>query len=332
MGFASFKFRLLPLAQPVTTSLSRQKGSEMIGCALIGNGYWGSKLKKYIEENPNFDLKYVCNSRSDLNRVWRDGTISAVVVATPNETHYPIIRAALLHGKNVLSEKPLTLEGGQCRELGQIASDADRILAVEYVYTFSRALKQAQGLIGAGEIGNILGMEMAVKHLGRFKGGSVYWLLGSHMLSVLDMFVPLTDLSFEKRDMVTCEGEVETGVISFGKPGFEGQIVVSLNYPGKDTSVVIYGENGTIIYDPVNQPALRLDKYQRMKWTIADKLPREHKEFCIDENNNLRYAIEYFYEALSGRAKSNAGLATEITTVLQMLQVDKGVGGGEGRS
>lgn len=304
----------------------------MIGCALIGNGYWGSKLKRYIEENPNFHLKYVCNSRSDLDEVWHDEGVAAVVVATPNETHYPIIKAALLHGKSVLSEKPLTLQSEQCRELNRIASQAGRVLAVEYVYTFSRALKQAQSMIADGEIGRILSLEMAVKHLGRFKGGSVYWLLGSHMLSVLDMFVPLKELSFEKRDMVTCEGEVETGVITFSKPGLQGQVTVSLNYPGKETSVVIYGEKGTIIYDPVNQPALQVDRYERVKWTVAEKLPREHKEFRIDENNNLRYAIDYFYEALSGRAKSNGELGTEITTILQNLQEKKSKKRGDEKS
>lgn len=304
----------------------------MIGCALIGNGYWGSKLKRYIEENPNFNLKYVCNSRTDLDEVWRDDGVTAAVVATPNETHYSIIKSALMHGKNILSEKPLTLQSEQCRELNRLASQSGLILAVEYVYTFSRALKQAQSLIADGEIGRVVSLEMAVKHLGRFGGGSVYWLLGSHMLSVLDMFVPLGELSFEKRDMVICDGEVETGVISFGKAGLQGQIMVSLNYPGKETSVVIYGEKGTIIYDPVNQPALRVEKYERVKWTVAEKLPREHQEFQIDENNNLRYAIEYFYEAISGRVTSNGDLGTEITAILQDLQKKRSMDSDDKRS
>jgi len=60
----------------------------MIDYALIGCGYRGSKLKRYIEENQNFNLKYVCNSKSDLNEVWKDKQAIAVVVATPTK---PII-------------------------------------------------------------------------------------------------------------------------------------------------------------------------------------------------------------------------------------------------
>ncbi len=290
-----------------------------INTALIGIGYWGSKLKRYIKENQDFNLKYVCNSKSDLNEVWSDKEVTAVVIATRNDTHYPIVKAALLHGKNILSEKPLALKTEECEELKQIALDKNLLLMLEYTYTFSKALRQAQSKVREGEIGKILGLEMAVRHLGRFKGGSVYWLLGSHMLSVLDMFIPIKGLSFEKTDLVAYDGEVETGLISFKKGDVSGQIVVSLNYPGKETRVIIYGDKGTIIYNPVSQPSLQVEKYERLKWTVASKLPREHTEFYIDEANNLRYAVEYFSEALQGKAEGNIDRAITITRILETL-------------
>ena len=292
----------------------------MTDCALIGCGYWGSKLKRYIEENQDFNLKYICNSKSDLNEVWNDKQISAVVVATPNETHYPIVKSALLHGKNVLSEKPLALKTEECEELKKVALDGNLLLLVEYTYTFSKALKKAERMVKEGEIGGILGLEMSVRHLGRFKGGSVYWLLGSHMLSVLDMFIPIKDMYFGKTDLVNYDGQVETGVISFKKGDVSGQIVVSLNYPGKETRIIIYGDRGTIIYNPVSQPSLQVEKYERLKWTIADKLPREHTEFHIDEANNLRYAIEHFSQALQGKAEGNIDRAVAITKILETLE------------
>lgn len=292
----------------------------MIGCALIGCGYWGSKLKRYIEENQNFSLKYICNSKSDLNEVWNDKEITAVVVATPNKTHYPIVKSALLHGKNILSEKPLALAAAECKELKQIARDRNLLLLIEYTYTFSKALLKAQSMVREGEVGKLLGLEMMVRHLGRFKGGSVYWLLASHLLSVLDMFIPIKDLSFKKTDLVTHQGQVETGAISFKGGDVSGQIVVSLNYPGKETRVIIYGETGTIIYNPVSQPALQVENYERLKWTVAAKLPRKHREFCIDESNNLYYAVEHFYKVLTRQAEDNAERAVSITRILETLQ------------
>jgi len=292
----------------------------MTDCALIGTGYWGSKLKRYLEESQNFNLKYVCNSKSDLNEVWNDKQVTAVVVATPNETHYPIVKSALLHDKDVLSEKPLALKTEQCEELKQIALDGKRLILVEYTYTFSKGLLKAERMVREGEVGRLLGLEMAVRHLGRFKGGSVYWLLASHMLSVLDMFIPIKDLCFEKTDLVRYDGQVETGVISFKKGDVSGQIVVSLNYPGKESRVIIYGEKGTIIYNPVSQPSLQVERYERLKWTVDSKLPREHMEFHIDETNNLYYVIEHFFEALQGKAEGNIDRAVAITRILETLE------------
>lgn len=291
----------------------------MIDCALIGCGYWGSKLKRYIEENPNFNLKYICNSKSDLNEVWNDKQITAVVVATPNETHYPLVKSALLHGKNILSEKPLALKTEECEELKQIALDSNLLLLVEYTYTFSNALRKAQSMVKEGEVGNLLGIEMSVRHLGRFKGGSVYWLLGSHMLSVLDMFIPIKDMHFEKNNLVVHDGQVETGVISFNKGEVSGQIVVSLNYPGKETRIIIYGEKGTIIYNPVSQPSLLIEKYERLTWTVDSELPKVDTEFRIDETNNLRYVIEHFYKTLQRKAEGNVDSAVAITRILEIL-------------
>ena len=291
----------------------------MINVALIGCGYWGSKLKRYIVENENFSITDTCNILSDLSVIWDSKDITAVVVATPNETHYPIIKSALLSGKNVLAEKPLTLKAGQCEELRRIAADRNLVLLVEYTPTFSKALEKARIMVEQGKIGNILGLEMMVRHLGRFGGGSVYWILGSHMLAVLDMFIPIEGMAFSKTDLVTYEGQVETGVIHFQNGRVSGQIAISLNYSGKETRVIIYGEKGTIIYDAVSQPSLFLGRYERQKWVVASELPTDQMMFRFDEANNLRYAVEYFHQALKGEAGGNIDRAVAITRILEGL-------------
>lgn len=291
----------------------------MLNVALIGCGYWGSKLKRYIEGNQGFCLKYVCNSKSDLTEVWNDRQVTAVVVATPNDTHYSITRAALLHGKHVLVEKPLALRVEECEELKQIALDNNQVLFVEYTWTFSRGVRKARSTVQEGEIGTVLSIEMAMRRLGRFQGGGAYWLEASHMLCILDMFVPLGDLAFGKTDLVVNNGEVETGIISFVNDDISGQIVVSLNYPGKETRVIIYGKKGTIIFNPECQPSLQVEKYEKIRWMLPSELPRKHVDFYINETNNLRYAIEHFHKAIVGTAEDNVNRAIAITRVLEIL-------------
>ena len=62
-------------------------------------------------------------------------------------------------------------------------------VGVEYTQTFYMTM----GLIKTAleGIGTVRHIEMATKHLGRFTGYNVYWLLASHHLSILDMFYRL---------------------------------------------------------------------------------------------------------------------------------------------
>ncbi len=291
---------------------------DRISVALIGSGYWGSKLKKYIEGSKKFNLKCVCNSKSDLSKIWKDKSIEAVVIATPNSTHFKLAYWTLLSEKHVMVEKPLALTTKECVNLHLLSRKKKKVLLTEYTYTFSRALKKAREIINSGELGNLIAMDMSAKHLGRFGGGSVYWLLGSHMLSVLDMFHPIKKLTFKRKDILIHKGEIESGIITFDGT-ITGQISLSLNYPWKETHVVFYCEYGTIKYNPRENISLEVVNYERFVWTVDDKLPQWTKEFNIDEKNNLKFGIEEFYDCIKGSKKDNITRAVQITRILEDL-------------
>jgi len=285
--------------------------------ALIGVGYWGSKLKFYLEEHTHFNLKHLCNSKSDLNEVWNDDEVGAVVIATRNDSHYDLTKKALEVGKHVLVEKPLALKAKQALEIRRLAQDKGLNVVTEYVFTFSKALALAQKTVVEGSIGKLLSADFSVKHLGRFGGGSVYWLLGSHWVSVLDMFVPLETLEFRMRDLVVHADAVESGVIDFNGDSFAGQISVSLNYPGKEVLAVLYGDKGTITYNPLVNPSLKVVHYDRPRWTVASKIPKWVNEFDIDESHNLRNAVEYFWQVLCGCEEDNLDRSVKVTQILE---------------
>jgi len=287
--------------------------------ALIGTGYWGSKLKIYLEENINFNLKYLCDSKTDLKEVWADDEVEAVVVATRNDSHYDLTRRALEAGKHVLVEKPLALKARQAEAVRMNARARGLKVVTEYVFTFSKALALAQKTVAEGDIGRLLGVDFSAKHLGRFGGGSVYWLLGSHWMSVLDMFMPLETLTFSRHDLVVYDGEVESGVIGFDGDGFAGQISVSLNHPEKEVQATLYGEKGTVTYSPSVNPSLRVVLYERPRWTIADKIPRKVTEFSLGESHNLRNTVEYFWDVLCGVKEDNLERSVKVTQLLDQL-------------
>lgn len=276
--------------------------------ALIGNGYWGSKIKRYIPEF--FDLEYVANSKFDKNTIWRDKEINSVIVATPIETHYEIIKEALQNGKHVFSEKPITLYTDQAEELKQLATDNGLFVGVNYTQTFSCLI--IESLKWINKIGTIEYIEMSTKHLGRFMNFDVYWLLASHHLSVLNMFINLDDLVFEFEDHLFNNSLCTTGSVLFNK----GRIDVSTNFYGKEMLINFYGAYGSIKYRPI-EDKLEIILYNKKYKLLPNELIEKKLIVKFDESNNLRYAIKYFKDLINNKIESNIESAIKITKILE---------------
>ncbi|MEQ3506222.1 Gfo/Idh/MocA family protein [Enterococcus cecorum] len=65
---------------------------------------------------------------TDYETLLGNAIIDTVYVALPNHLHYQYTKAALLQGKNVICEKPFTLNAQQLQELIQIATEKRLIL------------------------------------------------------------------------------------------------------------------------------------------------------------------------------------------------------------
>lgn len=276
----------------------------MINTALIGIGHWGTKLKKYIELNPNFNLKYIANSKFDKSIIWNDKRVNSVIIATPMETHYSIIKDALLHNKNVLCEKPITLKVKEALELKEIAEKKHLSILVDYTYTFSKALKKMKVIIEKGEMGNIRHIHLRLEKYGNFQKYGVYWLLSSHLLSILDMFIPLDSLKYQIIDPTQCGEKSKEAIILFEKNLISGEIISNMNCTEKRVEITILCERGYLSYNPFIYPEL----------TICSKnsIKREH----FNEKDNLSHVIQSFYEVSCGKAESNLDRVVSITKIL----------------
>ncbi len=291
---------------------------KILNVALIGRGYWGLKLEKYIKKDSRLHLVVVCDVKSDLNKeIYKNPNIEAVFVATPNKTHYHIVKNILINKKHVMCEKPLALTKKECLELETLALKQHIVLCVDYTHTFSDALHLARKLIQKGALGKIQGIEMRMKQLGPFDRENVYWLSASHMLAILDMFVPLKKLRFYKKDMVISKRKTETGVIHFAGRSVNGEIFVSLNDPRKERMVTLYGERGVMIYEALAAKPLQLITYKRFSGMASSLV--SSKYFAFDELHNIKHAVEYFYNAIKKKGETNIKRAVLVTEILEDL-------------
>ncbi len=176
----------------------------MISVGIAGLGYWGPNLVRNFNSAPHTEVAWLCDIDPDrLEAVARqyprarhsvdfaallaDEHLDAVAIATPVATHYELAKAALLAGKHVLVEKPLTTSVAHAVELVALADEVDRVLLVDHVFLYTPSVGKMAELVRTGAVGDLLFFDSVRINLGVFQHDvSVLWDLAPHDLSIID--------------------------------------------------------------------------------------------------------------------------------------------------
>ncbi len=118
--------------------------------ALIGLGRWGQFLLKELQTRA--EVKYECDSKTDLGPVLADPEVEAVFIATPIPTHYEVALRALEAGKHVFLEKPGTTSSADLEKLVRLAEDKQLKLAIGYEFIHHPAVRKVKELIQGKEV------------------------------------------------------------------------------------------------------------------------------------------------------------------------------------
>ena len=85
--------------------------------------------------------------------------IRLVVIATPNETHYPFARQCLEAGRDVVVDKPFTTTLEEAHSLVQLAKNSKRLLTVYQNRRYDGDFQAIRKLVAAGTLGRIVQFE-----------------------------------------------------------------------------------------------------------------------------------------------------------------------------
>lgn len=182
---------------------------------LVGYGYWGPNLARNFSRQPHCNLAAICDISEarreqaklhyphtkitgDYNELLNDPVIDAILVATPVFFHYELAKKALLAGKDILVEKPLTSDVGQAQELVNLAEEKKRVMAVDHTFLYTGAVRKIKELVDSGEIGEIIYMDSVRINLGLFQHDvNVIWDLVPHDFSIFAHISGLTPTSVQ---------------------------------------------------------------------------------------------------------------------------------------
>ncbi len=142
-----------------------------IGVALIGSG--GIALANHVPGIalcPEAELVALCDTNpvtlekasratgitvtsTDYNQILERDDVHAVIVATPNFVHAPIVLAAVAAGKHVLCEKPLAMSFGEALRMYGAAEAAGVRHMTAFTYRFVPAMRYVSHLVRSGSLG-----------------------------------------------------------------------------------------------------------------------------------------------------------------------------------
>ncbi len=85
----------------------------------------------------------------------RPDGIEAVVIVTPNHLHYPVAKAFLAAGVDVICDKPLSATLAEAKELVGLAASSGLVFAVTLNNTGYPMVRQAREMVAAGDLGDL---------------------------------------------------------------------------------------------------------------------------------------------------------------------------------
>jgi predicted dehydrogenase len=330
---------------------TNQKQISTIRVGVVGCGYWGPKLARNFHDLPDASLFMVSDLRQDrLDEIKKlypqvkttrnyedllDGQIDAVVIATPVNTHYPLAKAALLAGKHVFVEKPITSRSENARELVELAARLELTLMVGHTFVFNPAVRAVRDIVQSGELGQIYYMNSIRANLGLLQPDiNVMWDLAPHDISMLRYILDSEVRKVSARGGVYVNKVKNLHEVVYVNLVFENGVMANLRLswldPVKQRSMTVVGSNKMLVYDDIAEDKVIIfDKGVEIPpYSVTEDEFRasyrhgDERVYPLNWSEPLREECSHFVECISAgvtpRSSGEDGL--KVLKVLETAQ------------
>jgi predicted dehydrogenase len=249
---------------------------------IIGCGYWGPNLLRNFADSEAAELRAICDldparlaaigrrypgarATTDYAEVLNDAGVDAVVIATPVATHYPIARQALLAGKHLLIEKPLTAGVREAEDLIELAERNGLTLMVDHTFVYTGAVRKIKEIVDSGDLGDLLYFDSNRINLGLFQRDiNVVWDLAPHDLSIMDYIIGRQPEALSAIGSCHIEQGIEN--IAYVLLKFSDEFIAHFHFnwlsPVKIRRTLIAGSRKMILYDDI-EPTEKVRVYDK---------------------------------------------------------------------
>ena len=227
-----------------------------------------------------------------------DPKVEAIYISLPNNVHASIASRALLAGKAVLCEKPLTMNYQESEELVRVAKASNSLLVEAIWFRWHPRLIKACEQIAAGVIGEITQIDAAFTYVNNNKdnyrfdpalGGGALLDLGPYPLHLItslfgsearvELLTVNQDIGPSGVDLVTTGSALINGSVRFNfNLSFVGQLSQEITISGSKGSIKFlegqaftnWNEPSTLLVNDEIYSFESVDAYQLMVEAVSD--------------------------------------------------------------
>ena len=304
----------------ILTEINNLGSSSNIKVAVIGCGYWGKNLVRAFSEIGSLAAisDYNTNLAIDLSKKYTvrqetfddiliNKNIDAVAIATPAATHYELSKSALLAGKDVFVEKPVSLNLDNADDLVNIANQNSKILMVGHLLQYHPGFLKLKEMVSNNELGNLQYIYSNRLNLGKFrKEENILWSFAPHDVSmILNLLqsMPEKVTAIGRSYLQSKIADVTTTHLQFPE-GKSAHIYVSWLHPYKEQKLVVIGDKGMAVFDDGKGWDKKLSFYaHKVQWRDDLPIPEPAESECvgIEKAEPLKLEVEHFIESVSKR-------------------------------
>jgi predicted dehydrogenase len=295
--------------------------------ALVGCGVWGKNLLRALVESPRAEVVAVADhSPAKLARARlvapRAALVtsleeaiaarpSAVVLATPANTHGQLVLEALDAGLDVFVEKPLAQSREEADRCAARAASAGLIGMVGHLLRYHPSVERLIELTRERRFGALRRFTAERLSSASDRASSILWSLGPHDLSVLRALdpSPITAIEAEWRDdgdRITVDLGLESGVTA--------RIELARSNPTKERRLAVVGSALAGRFDDVRAP-------DRIALEGAG-LTSSDGEILVRWREPLAVEIDHFLECVERRATPRTSFEEGVSVVRALARIE----------